>query len=165
MVVDWSKLKVAELKEELKRRGLAGTGKKAELVARLVEFDAEHGSDKEGKGNEVPSEPAPPAKKQRAAPVDGSLDATDRGLGRVGSASEPAVGTEGTEGAASPDGEVRDARLEGVENSDGDDVALAAHNKPARVAGAVSCPYLSTINRRVLDFDFEKACSVRYACS
>ena len=36
---EYAKLKVAELKELLKERGLAVTGKKAELVARLEEAD------------------------------------------------------------------------------------------------------------------------------
>lgn len=37
---DWSKLKVTELKEELESRGLAITGKKADLIERLEQDSA-----------------------------------------------------------------------------------------------------------------------------
>ena len=37
---DWSKQTVVQLKAELKRRGLAQTGLKQELVARLTDDDA-----------------------------------------------------------------------------------------------------------------------------
>ena len=44
---EYAKLKVAELKELLKERGLAVTGKKAELVARLEEADDVDGGEEE----------------------------------------------------------------------------------------------------------------------
>ncbi len=36
---DWSQLTVLKLKEELKARGLAQTGKKVELVKRLEDYE------------------------------------------------------------------------------------------------------------------------------
>ncbi|XP_065347012.1 ubiquitin carboxyl-terminal hydrolase 39 [Cloeon dipterum] len=61
-------------------------------------------------------------------------------------------------------------KIESVE--DGDDYAAYQDPRATRKAGAGNrlCPYLDTINRHVLDFDFEKLCSVSlsrinaYAC-
>ncbi|KAK7111213.1 ubiquitin carboxyl-terminal hydrolase 39-like isoform X2 [Littorina saxatilis] len=56
------------------------------------------------------------------------------------------------------------------ENSRKDDGSEAVPVKQAKVDRSRSCPYLDTINRSVLDFDFEKLCSVSlshincYAC-
>ncbi|CAG8951824.1 hypothetical protein HYFRA_00005628 [Hymenoscyphus fraxineus] len=46
-MTDWSKLKVVDLKAELKRRGLAQTGLKPALVARLAAAENEEGSESE----------------------------------------------------------------------------------------------------------------------
>lgn len=47
-------------------------------------------------------------------------------------------------------------------DDDDDDVVHVEHNakKQRRIASADECPYLDTVNRAVLDFDFEKVCSV-----
>lgn len=40
MATDWAAMKVAELKDECRERGLPVSGKKADLVERLVAFEA-----------------------------------------------------------------------------------------------------------------------------
>lgn len=47
-----------------------------------------------------------------------------------------------------------------VTDADADVVVEQSVKKQRRVASADECPYLDTVNRAVLDFDFEKVCSV-----
>lgn len=50
----------------------------------------------------------------------------------------------------------------GEQHQNEDDDAAAVHH--ASLAAVVSrCPYLDTVNRRALDFDMEKACSITLA--
>ena len=55
-------------------------------------------------------------------------------------------------------------------SEDGSDDECVPEKKPNTEELSLSCPYLDTIDRNVLDFDFEKLCSVSlsrvnvYAC-
>ena len=55
-------------------------------------------------------------------------------------------------------------------DDDDDDLSPAKKRASPKSASSTQCPYLDTINRHVLDFDFEKRCSVSlshinvYAC-
>ncbi|KAL6606631.1 hypothetical protein ACP70R_042284 [Stipagrostis hirtigluma subsp. patula] len=56
------------------------------------------------------------------------------------------------------------------EDEDEEDVRRAPERRPRQVELRRDCPYLDTVNRQVLDFDFEKFCSISlsnlnvYAC-
>ncbi|RLM54574.1 hypothetical protein C2845_PM10G19490 [Panicum miliaceum] len=56
------------------------------------------------------------------------------------------------------------------EDDEEDDVRRAPERRPRQVELRRDCPYLDTVNRQVLDFDFEKFCSISlsnlnvYAC-
>ena len=80
-MTDWNKLKVAQLKEELEKRGLATNGKKADLVARL-----------EGAG------------------TDGVDSIDDNDATRKRKASEPTTGDEALDSAEDDDNRVEDSK-------------------------------------------------------
>lgn len=73
-------------------------------------------------------------------------------------------------------GQANDHRAEGEgeegedEDDEEDDVRRAPERRPRQVELRRDCPYLDTVNRQVLDFDFEKFCSISlsnlnvYAC-
>ncbi|XP_066370095.1 uncharacterized protein [Miscanthus floridulus] len=67
--------------------------------------------------------------------------------------------------AVEPDGEEDEA-----DDDEDDDVRRAPERRPRQVELRRDCPYLDTVNRQVLDFDFEKFCSISlsnlnvYAC-
>jgi len=73
-------------------------------------------------------------------------------------------------------GQANDHRAEGEgeegedEDDEEDDVRRAPERQPRQVELRRDCPYLDTVNRQVLDFDFEKFCSISlsnlnvYAC-
>lgn len=65
---DWSSLKVVELKEELKTRGLKTTGLKADLVASLEESDAEEMSVASPKKKRTAKSPPSSPKRKVASP-------------------------------------------------------------------------------------------------
>mmetsp|Transcript_37928 Transcript_37928/g.90080 ORF Transcript_37928/g.90080 Transcript_37928/m.90080 type:complete len:158 (-) Transcript_37928:1252-1725(-) len=59
-MTNWGNLKVTELKEELKSRGLSTTGRKADLVSRLESFEAEQNAEvneEEAAEGAVPEQP------------------------------------------------------------------------------------------------------------
>ena len=103
--MDYKKRKVAELKEELGSRGLSQTGKKDELIARLLEADAaapptSDSPAPDALADAAPAAPAPaedvPAADVTVAPSaeDGEDICGDGGLfKKVTHAGDPAAGT------------------------------------------------------------------------
>lgn len=73
---DWSALKVVQLKEELKKRGLSVSGKKADMVARLEEYSEEH---KDGaSGKDAQDEGAVALEEGMEAEEGGCVDAEEK---------------------------------------------------------------------------------------
>lgn len=126
---------------------------------------------------EDPTSGSPASKKAR---VEDDLDEDDPRNGAV--PAQRAAGQEleqhdrtgqGVLGASDREGEVlKESTLDEVESSDVDDgrPAIAAPKRQSEPMEGYSDLYLDTINRGVLDFDFEKLCSVSlsninvYAC-
>ncbi|AEO66683.1 uncharacterized protein THITE_36898 [Thermothielavioides terrestris NRRL 8126] len=70
MATDFSRLTVVELRQELKRRNLPQTGKKADLVDRLMAFDKEHGDPDHQGARDSPPAQGPPAESQHESNSD-----------------------------------------------------------------------------------------------
>ncbi|KAK3318650.1 hypothetical protein B0H66DRAFT_246336 [Apodospora peruviana] len=66
MATDWSRLTVVDLRQELKRRGLPQTGKKADLVERLATADTEEDSARETSNTLTPQ---PDEKEHESTPA------------------------------------------------------------------------------------------------
>eukprot|EP00959_Pyramimonas_sp_CCMP1952_P048162 1005451-Pyramimonas_sp.AAC.1 len=88
---DWAKLTIPALKEELKRRGLTVSGKKAELVARLTSLvaniNAVDGTPASPTAApETPAKSPPPNVKARGNVKRGAADvgAVEEGAGAAG---------------------------------------------------------------------------------
>merc|ERR1719277_2914203 len=60
--------------------------------------------------------------------------------------------------AAEP--EAKKPRLEASPDSSDEEAGPRRRGRDREVPQRIDCPYLGTINRHVLDFDFEKLCSV-----
>mmetsp|Transcript_9088 Transcript_9088/g.55379 ORF Transcript_9088/g.55379 Transcript_9088/m.55379 type:complete len:591 (-) Transcript_9088:552-2324(-) len=188
---DLSKRNVHQLKEELRRRGLEVQGKKAVLVERLkaameqedhetipCEAEKNKARVKDSQENEMQVHP------DEERPIQGSKERSRHGKGDEQPPSDAAapisMANEGTLGK----------RTHGNRKEEGEDLVEndakrrhvqvemeQEHNQTHEESMAertanrnVECPYLDTVNRGVLDFDFEKCCSVSlspvnvYAC-
>lgn len=188
-----AKLRVVDLRKELKRRGLGTKGRKKELVERLqaaMAADAAAGAGPSG-DEESSLAPAAPPPVQTTAPtpavtvetvaqppsaaVPSSAEAPSSAppvLAKLATPSRKRKGSE-TPTAASggdprPQKKPRPASRRTTENkARGDGSAVSVHGasaggigSPKSVSGTTMCPYLDTINRKVLDFDLERVCSV-----
>ncbi|KAK9818433.1 hypothetical protein WJX72_012536 [[Myrmecia] bisecta] len=124
---DWAELRVIELKEELRKRGLPLTGKKAELIARLEEFEAKQATETPAKGPvpvadaeepEVDYEEESPEPEEKPASADASKQAPKQ-ASQSGKA--PARGSSrGQKGSERSSDRVRGANQDAKEHSERD---------------------------------------------
>ena len=102
----WESLKVDELKEELERRGLPKSGKKEELITRLLDDDAAQAGTApvaETPGQDPTSDEAQEAGEDAAAAADADEDAAEETPKRRRGSAETSTGTTRRTRAARPE--------------------------------------------------------------
>ena len=197
---DVPKMTVAKLRDALQAKGLDTTGLKAALVARLQEALQSGGADvpapspKPSPGRaskrKRDSTSEPPAPAPEPAPLAPALEPAPEPPLPAEPAPPPAKATPTVAPVApSPASENReaapvsamDARAAAIaaltadlkdepDEDPADDAAQTTVRPSKTTQTTTACPYLDTVNRSLLDFDFEKCCSVSlsphnvYAC-
>eukprot|EP00963_Diacronema_lutheri_P010491 scaffold1060_cov385-Pavlova_lutheri.AAC.9 len=186
-----STLNINQLRSELKRRGLDGKGKKAMLVERLKgALQEENQETKTTQGNERGNEDrtTQDETKGNAASEEGTTntfsigkkEGREQDLPSIRVAEPSTHAVDGNLGKRTLEDRPEQERV--VEESAAKrrhiELGIEDEHTPRNARQIdertsqpnVECPYLDTINRGVLDFDFEKCCSVSlspvnvYAC-